>query len=185
MSAAPLEHPAASPLGRLSNVMCVAVAAGAALAPITLASVWLSPSWVEAHVVPHLGLHGVPAALDGGTRALAFAVSMIPMAVLLTLLHQAYGLFDAFRLGNLFPAHAPIRLRRIGWCILALAVLRPITSTMVGLILTSANSPGQRILALSFSIDDIMIAAIGGLVLAIGHVMTEAARVADDNRQIV
>ncbi len=56
---------------------------------------------------------------------------------------------------------------------------------MLGLVLTWGNLPGQRILALSIGIDDYMIAALGGLVLAIGHVMTEAARLADDNRQIV
>jgi hypothetical protein len=35
------------------------------------------------------------------------------------------------------------------------------------------------------SIDDYIIAAIGGLLLAIGHVMVEAKHLADDNRQIV
>ena len=85
----------------------------------------------------------------------------------------------------MFTTDAPVRMRRIGLCILVLALLRPLTSTMLGLILTSANPPGQRILALSIGIDDYMIAALGGLVLAIGHVMTEATRIADENRQIV
>lgn len=185
MTAAPLKFPAVGPLGRLSALMCVVVAVGGALAEITLAWVWLTPSWVEAYVVPHLGLQRVPVALDLPTRAMAFAASMIPMAVLLYLLHQAYGLFDAFRIGNVFTAHAPVRLRRIGASIVALAFLRPITSMFLGLILTWSNPPGQRILALSLSIDDYMTAVLGGLVLAIGHVMTEAARIADDNRQIV
>ncbi|MEQ1612422.1 MAG: DUF2975 domain-containing protein, partial [Hyphomicrobiaceae bacterium] len=114
-----------------------------------------------------------------------FAVSMIPMTVLLYLLHQAYALFDAFRLGNVFTADAPVRLRRIGSCMVALALLRPLAATLLGLALTWSNPPGQRILAIAISIDDYMIAAFGGLVLAIGHVMVDAARLADDNRQIV
>ncbi len=185
MPATPLKFPAIGPLGRLSAVMCVVVAAGGALAELALAWVWLTPTWVEAYVVPHLSLQGVPVALDWTTRLTAFAASMVPMAVLLYLLHQAYGLFDSFRTGNVFTSLAPIRLRRIGWCIVALAVLRPLTATMLALVLTWGNPPGQRILALSIGIDDYMIAALGGLVLAIGHVMTEAARIADDNRQIV
>lgn len=185
MTAAPLKFPAVGPLGRLSALMCVVVAVGGALAEIALAWVWLTPSWVEAYVLPHLGVQGVPVALDGWTRLTAFVASMISMAVLLSLLHQAYALFDAFRLGHVFTTDAPVRLRRIGSCIVALAILRPITATLLGLILTLGNPPGQRILALSLSIDDYMIAALGGLVLAIGHVMTEAARMAEDHRQIV
>lgn len=184
-SASPLKFPAVGPLGRLSAWMCFVVAVGGALAEIALAWVWLTPAWVQAYVVPHLGLNGVPVALDLSTRAVAFAASMIPMAVLLYMLHQAYALFDAFRIGNVFTATAPIRLRRIGSCIVALALLRPLTATLLGLILTSANPPGQRILAIGVGIDDYMIAALGGLVLAIGHVMVEGARIADDNRQIV
>ncbi len=165
--------------------MCVVVAVGGALAEIVLAWVWLTPSWVEAFVVPRLGLRDVPVGLDLPTRLAGFAVSMIPMTVLLYLLHQAYALFDAFRLGNVFTADAPVRLRRIGSCMVALALLRPLAATLLGLALTWSNPPGQRILAIAISIDDYMIAAFGGLVLAIGHVMVDAARLADDNRQIV
>lgn len=185
MTTQSLRFPAVGPLGRLSAVMCVVVAVGGALAEVVLAWVWLTPSWVEAYVVPHLGLQRVPVAFDLSTRLVAFAASMIPMGVLLYLLRQAYALFDAFRVGNVFTAHAPVRLRRIGFCIVTLAFLRPITAMLLGLILTWGNPPGQRILALSLSIDDYMIAALGGLVLAIGHVMAEAARLADDVRQIV
>lgn len=185
MSDAPLRFPAEGPLGRLSALMCVAVAVGGALAEIALAWVWLTPSLVEAYVVPELRLQGVPVALDVPTRLLAFAVSMIPMSVLLIMLHCAYRLFDDFRLGLVFTVDAVIGLRRIGSCILALAVLRPVTATLLSLILTWSNPPGQRILALSLGVDDYMAATLGGLVFAIGYVMADAARIADDNRQIV
>lgn len=181
----PLKFPAVGPLGRLSAFMCAVIALGGALAEIALAWVWLTPSWVETYVAPRLGLHGVAVDLDGATRLAGFAISMMPMAVLLYLLHQAYALFDSFRLGDVFNAMSPVRLRRIGLCMVALALLRPITATLLGLALTWSNPPGQRILSVAVSIDDYMIGAFGGLILAIGHVMVEAARIADDNRQIV
>ena len=40
-------------------------------------------------------------------------------------------------------------------------------------------------LVIGLGLDDYMIAVFGGLILAIGHVMVEARRLADDNRQIV
>jgi Protein of unknown function (DUF2975) len=116
---------------------------------------------------------------------MGFAVCMLPMAVLGWLLYQAYELFDGYRVGRIFTDAAPIQLRRIGLSMMALALLRPITATLLGVVLTLSNPSGQRILAIGIGIDDYMIAAFGGLVLAIGHVMVEAKRLADDNRQIV
>lgn len=72
-----LTFPAAGSLGRLSAAMCVAVAIGGALAELVLAWVWFWPETVQSYVVPHLGLAGASVALDGTTRGLGFAVSMI------------------------------------------------------------------------------------------------------------
>jgi hypothetical protein len=174
-----------APLSRLSAVMCVVVSGGALAALIALAWVWLSPRAVVTLLAPRLGLAWVPIALDGWTRAAGFLVSMIPMGVLLYLLHQAYQLFDAYRRGLVFTDTAPLRLRRIGLCMVALGVLRPVTATALGVLLTLANPSGQHILAIGVSIDDYMIAACGGLVLAIGHVLVEAKRIADENGQII
>ncbi len=180
-----LRFPAVGPLGRLSAFMCLIVALGGALAELVLLWVWLSPSLVETLVMPRLGLGAAPVALDGWTRAAGFAVCMLPMAVLGYQLHQAYALFDAYRLGNVFTSAAPVRLRRIGISMVALAVLRPITATLLGIVLTAANPPGQRVISIGLNIDDYMIAAFGGLILVIGHVMVEATRLADEHRQIV
>ena len=174
-----------SDLHRIAAIMCFAIAIGGALAEVVLAWVWLYPDYVKAYVVPHLGIAGVPIALDFGARILGFLVSMIPLSILFFALHQAYELFDGLRLGNIFTGEAPYRLRRIGLSMLALAALRPITSTLLGPVLTASNPPGQRMLSLGLSTDDYMIGLFGGLILAIAHVMVEAARLADDNRQIV
>jgi Protein of unknown function (DUF2975) len=172
-------------LGRLSTFMCVVVAVGGALAELALIWIWLSPTAVETLVVPRLGLGAMPVTLDGWNRILGFAVCMLPMAVIVWMLYQAYELFDGYRLGRVFTEEAPVRLRRIGLSLLALALLRPVTTTLLGVVLTLSNPPGQRLLAIGIGIDDYMIAAIGGLLLVIGHVMVEAKRLADDNRQIV
>jgi Protein of unknown function (DUF2975) len=172
-------------LRKLSAIMCFAIAIGGAFAEIALAWIWLFPDYVQTYVVPHLGLMGAPVALDFGTRLLGFAVCMIPLSVIFYASHQAFVLFEAFRIGDVFTASAPVRLRRIGLSMLALAVLQPITSTLLGLVLTASNPEGQRILSLGFSINDYLFALFGGLILAIAHVMVEATRMADDHRQII
>jgi Protein of unknown function (DUF2975) len=172
-------------LRRLSTFMCVIVVVGGFLAELGLIWVWFSPTAVETLVVPRLGLEGMPVTLDVWTRTIGFAVCMLPMAVLVWLLYHAYALFDGYRLGHVFTDEAPIQLRRIGLSLLALAFLRPVTATLLGVVLTLSNPPGQRLLSIGISIDDYIIAAIGGLLLSIGHVMVEAKRLADENRQII
>lgn len=175
----------AGALRRLGAGMCFAVAIGGAVAELALAWVWLSPDYVQAFVVPHLGLGGAPVSTDGVTRAAGFAVSMLPLSVLLYALHQSYQVFDRYRLGQTFSADVPRRLRRIGFAMLALAVLRPAANTLLGCVLTASSPEDQKILVIQLSIDDFMIAIFGGLILAMGHAMMEAARIADDHRQIV
>jgi Protein of unknown function (DUF2975) len=180
-----MPSPAIGQLGRLSAIMCGVVALGGALAELALIWVWLSPGLVEMFVLPRLGLGAYPVALDGWTRVAGFSVCMLPMAVLGFLLYQAFVLFDGYRLGDVFADAAPVRLRRIGFSMLALAVLRPVATTLLGVVLTMSNPPGQRIVSIGVSIDDYMIAMFGGLVLAIGHVMIQANLLAHEHRQIV
>lgn len=172
-------------LSRLAAIMCVAVAFGGAFAEIALAWVWLSPAYIKQFVAPHVGLEAASVSLIWHTQLAGFAVSMIPLGVLLFALHQAYGLFDAYRCGELFPDSAPQRLRRIGLSMLALAVLRPVTAALLSAVLTYANPPGAKMLVIGLSLDDYMIGALGGLILAIGHVMVEAKKLADDAREII
>lgn len=183
--ASSISFPAVGPLGRLSALLCVACALTGAAAELVLAWVWLSPSLVESLVAPRLGLAGASLALDGATRLIGFAVSMLPMLVLFYVLHQASALFDGYRLGRVFTAAAPLRLRRIGLGLVALAGLRPVTATLLGLVLTYANAPGQRMLVIGFSLDDVLLALVGGLIVAIGHVMVEANALAEDQRAII
>lgn len=179
------QFPAVDSLGRFSAAMCILVAIGGALGELALAWVWLSPGMVEALVASRLGLAAGVASVDAPARIAGFLVSMLPMGVLLYALGQAYKLFDAFRLGEVIGHAAPVRLRRIGLAMVALAVLAPLTRTLLGLVLTAAAPPGQHMLIVSLSLDDYMVGIFGGLVLAIAQAMLEAARIADEHRQIV
>jgi hypothetical protein len=161
------------------------IAVAGALAMIGAGWVWLSPSRVEATVLPRICSGAVPLALDAGSRLAGFMIVVMPLAALLYLLYQAYALFDAFRRGHVLTDHVPVRLRRIGMSMIALAVIRPVSAMLLGLALTAPNAPGQRVLAIFVGIDDYLLAAFGGLMLAIGYAMAEAARIADDHRQII
>jgi Protein of unknown function (DUF2975) len=174
-----------SDLQRLASIMCIAIIIGAVIAEITLVWVWLFPEYVVEYVTPYLGLYGWPVSLDFSSRLIGFLLCMIPLAVIYYAGYQAFVLFDAFRRGEVFTSNAPILLRRVGFCMFALAILHPIIHALLSLALTISNPEGQRILSISVNLNDYMFALFGGLILAIAHVMVEAARIADENQQIV
>src|SRR5438105_1028243 len=71
------------------------------------------------------------------------------IAVGLFALLQVWHLFGAYGRGIVFGIAATERLRRLGWALIATALLRPLTLTGVVLLLTLHNPPGQRHLLLS------------------------------------
>jgi hypothetical protein len=181
----PATFPAVGPLGRFCACMCIALAIFGAVAELALIWVWLSPALVQRFVAPALGLQGVTVDASATARLAGFAIMMLPMAALGYVLGKAYRLFDFYRLGILFPAEAPRLLRCMGRGMLAIAALRPMAQLLLGYALTASNEPGQVIFALRLSIEDIMIALFGGLLIAIGHVMAEARRIAAENESFV
>lgn len=172
-------------LKRVANGMCLVVAFGILLTQGALAWVWLSPDHVSKLVAGRLGLSDVPLALDGMTRALGFAVSMIPLAPLFYALYQVHRLCDGIREGVVRWRVLAVRLKWTAWAMLAIAALRPLTNALLSIVLTGANAAHERHVVLAFSTDDYMIALLGGLIFILGRVMSEADMVALDNQQII
>ena len=170
---------------RLSFVMQGVVVLGAVMAELGLAWVWLSPSVIEAAVLPRLQLSPESAALTGEARLLGFVVSSVPLALVFYALYQAYQLFAGYRRGEILTVRAADRLRQISYAVIAVAVTAPLVQAALGLVLSWNAASGKRHLILSLSFNDYLVAALGGLLLAIAHVMLEAAHLAQENDEIV
>lgn len=169
----------------IANGLRLATVFGAVMTQSIVAWVWFSPDRVAALVAPRLGLGPVALALDGWSRGVGFSISMIPMVALFYALYQVYRLCDGLRRGAVFWQLSALHLQRVGWAMLAISGLRPLTNALLSIILTAANAPGERHVVLAFSMDDYMIAVLGGLVLILGHVMSEAGLIAQENQQII
>ncbi|MEQ1648978.1 MAG: hypothetical protein ABL898_10360 [Hyphomicrobiaceae bacterium] len=172
-------------LQRIGTAMCCAVALGGAVIELIAAWIWLVPDYVETLIVPRVGLAKSHVTLDGQARLFGFLITSIPLAVLFYLLDRAYRIFDSFRLGDIFTATTPRYLRQIGLAALLLALLNPIASAAISMVLTIGNPPGARMLAITLSSNELILAGFGALILAIGHVQTIANSIAADNRSII
>lgn len=170
---------------RLSLVMQCAIVLGAALAELGLAWVWLSPSIVETFVLHRLHLTPADVVLNGQVRFYGFMISSVPLLVVAYGLYHAFVLFNGFRRGLIFTADTTARLRRIALAVIAAVLMSPLVQAALSAALTFNAPPGERQIVMSFSLNDYLVATLGGLLLAIALVMAEAVRIAQENREIV
>lgn len=117
--------------------------------------------------------------------AISLLLGLISLAILLFTLNAMRQLFEAYRDGEVLTDYCARLIQQIGQGFLALAaasfVIRPIQSVL----LTMANPPGQRSLAISVNNEMIFFVLAGGLIIVIGWAMREAADAASENRAFV
>jgi hypothetical protein len=84
-----------------------------------------------------------------------------------------------------FGAGAARHLQMFGASVLAQAPLGPLVSVALTVALTLGNPPGERMLAIAFSINDYFALIVGGVLFAAASVMRAAARIAEENAGFV
>ena len=149
------------------------------------AVLWLVPEFAAETARSQASIGSKPITLTFGVRAAALVVSFAYVGLMAAALWTVAGLFAAFAQGAIFVSETGTRLRRIGVLLLLYAALSPLFRAVIGVIVTLGNESGQRVLAIGISSQDVIVALIAALLIVLGHVMAEAALIADDNRQIV
>jgi hypothetical protein len=124
-------------------------------------------------------------ALDWQGRVTALAALSIPTTPLISALWQALRLCRSLVARRLFTIDVPVRLRHIGIALLVSAALRPVGGMMTALAVSSFAGGGQHHLAVVFSTDDLGLAVVGAIVIAVAAAAREAVRLADENSRFV
>jgi Protein of unknown function (DUF2975) len=119
------------------------------------------------------------------TRLWIIATALPGVLLSLYGLLQAWHLFGAYCLGVVFGRAASTRLRRLGWVFIATAFMHPAAETVLLLLLTWHNPPGQRRLVLGFGWEDYLCLLFGGLLFAVSWAMVEATRIETENAGFV
>ena len=170
---------------RTSAWLAHAAKIAALLLLATNAAMWLIPEFTAEVVRSQTAIGASPMTLTLGGRAAALAVSTAYVGLMALALWTVASLFASFAAGAIFVPETGTRLRRLGILLLLFGVLSPFFRAIIGIVVTLGNEEGQRILALSIGSQDIIVALVAALLIALGHIMAEAAAIADDNRQIV
>jgi hypothetical protein len=170
-------------LTRICAWLCLLAAVGL---PALTAGFWLTGAPAHLYAATFgAGVGGLPPAPSLAQRAMAAAIMLIPVLALSRGLVCARRSLGQFAGGAFFGARAIDGLRGLacwGFGATLGSVAAPI---LVGLALSADNPPGQRVLAVSVSSDQLLGLLVCGLFWIIAGVMVDARRLADENRQFV
>ena len=153
------------------------------------------PAWIVTagpdQAEPIQGLFGghVVGLSDGGlTPAVRWrlaGVTVLPISLALLALWQLWCLFGAYRLGDVFGRQPVAHLRRFGWALVALALAQPVSTSLASVAVSLDNGPGRRMLVVQLGSQDYALLMCALVVVALGRVIAEAARLAEDNEGFV
>ena len=120
------------------------------------------------------------------TRVVTFLIHLAHSAVLAYGLFAAAGVFRRFADGLAFSPETGRLLRRVGFALLAHLLLGSPVNTLLVLVATW-HGPGEHVFTVGagLSSEGVLMALMAALLIALGHVLHEAARLAEDHRQIV
>lgn len=165
-------------LGRFSG-------ATAAVILLVNAALWLVPDWVAFAARQMAGLQTEPITLTPMIIAICLLCSTLYLAVLAWGLWVASSIFKRLADGLIFEPQTGTLLRRFGISLIVFSALSPLIGALITRLVTMENVTGERLLKLGVSSDDIVLIIVGTLILTTGSVMAEAARMAEENRQII
>jgi Protein of unknown function (DUF2975) len=178
----------AKPFPRVAGICRWASLGARSVAFVLFASsvaIWMTPGFVDIALNQAVPFHDGPTTLTFGVQMFCAVITALFMGLICWALWTAANLFDRIGRGEVFTLQTGTDLRLIGVCIAAFAAGTTLYRTLIILAVTAGNPSGQRMLSVSFESQQAVLFVFGLLILVLGHVMAEAARLADDNRQIV
>ncbi len=116
---------------------------------------------------------------------IALALGLLKLGILLFILNTMRKLFTAYAAGEVLTDHCALLIQRIGQGFLALAAATFLLHPLQMLVLTLANPPGQRSIAITVDSEIVFFALSGALIVIIGWAMREASDIATEHKSFI
>ena len=172
-------------LKRMARIMGAATTIGIGAVTVLTVAGLLIPDWTRNLLLAKLGLVGADLSVAPAARLTVAIIIAVPVGVILYGLLAVRTLFKEFALGHVFTPRSARCLQVFAATVIAQAPLGPLTTLALTTALTFGNPPGQRMIAVAFSLNDLFALIVGGVLLAAASVMREAARIAEENASFV
>lgn len=149
------------------------------------AAYWLMPKVAEYAARSMATLPTGLITLTFTVRLLGLILSSMQLSLLAFSLFSVAKVFRAFANNEWFVPQIGKQLHLFGFALAIYGVTSPLVRTLMALLITWNNPPGQRILLINFSGNDFIIALVGLLIMLLGYAMREATRISDENDLII
>ena len=117
--------------------------------------------------------------------SLAFLVCMIPGSVTVYALLTLKALFKLYENAVVFSTANVKCFRRLGYALIIWVLAKMVSTSLLSIVLSFNNPPGERQLVVQFGSTDIATLVIGAIVLVISWVMNEACKLNDEQAYTV
>ncbi|WP_422368013.1 DUF2975 domain-containing protein [Pelagibius sp.] len=148
-------------------------------------NLWFDRPTLIAIIEAEILTPGTPYRLSDPIAAAWLSIAALPTALSLWGLWNALKLFLGYREGAVFTEIAGRRLTYMGIALAMTPLAQILMTAATSVLLTMHNQVGQRQLTISMTETHLVVGVAGAMLLVIGWVLAEAARLAEDNRQIV
>ncbi len=155
------------------------------LAPAVTASIWIFLDVLPPDTFMRLGPAFDPQEIGVGARLIGFLVMMVPTAIGLYGLAHLRRTFVESAAGHSFSKASVDGFRRFAWAVLFYVISVPVMKAALSVVLSFHNPPGQRVLAIELSSNDVIGLFLAGLLVAVGHIFAEARALAEENASFV
>ncbi len=116
---------------------------------------------------------------------IAWIYSLLVAGVLIYGLFKLRKLFQLFLTGTFFSDEAANHLHIFGLMLFVTALLKPLTSAVLSLLLTMGNPVGEMSLIVEFGSTELFTIFIAGTFMAITWILREGNRLAKENAEFV
>lgn len=149
------------------------------------ASVIIVPEWFDNMVMLAYPEITISTGITDLKRVTFLLLLCVPLTVTFYGLWNVRMLFDCYARGRVFQPEPATYIRRVGLAMLANVVVSVLIHAAGSVLLTHDNPAGSRQLSVTVSSDTYLLLLLGGLLVVIGWVMQEAARISDENNRFV
>ena len=122
---------------------------------------------------------------SGTKKSLLVTLATIAYFAPVLILIGAFRVFQVFRTTDPLGPEASKSVRFLGITIVIYALSRIMNYSLSVFLLTYDNPPGTKELSIAVNNQDLMILMIGAILMIIGHILTQAALIAEENRQFI
>jgi len=116
---------------------------------------------------------------------LAWSFCMLISLVFIYGLWQLRSLFKLFKQGVFFSSQAAQHLYYFSITIFIIALLKPIVSGVLSVLLTMTNPVGKRLLVIEFTRNEFALIFIAGALLAITWILQEGRKLVEENAEFI